>query len=183
MKHNISNLPSFKGLKQRVIWLANEIKQFYFWLMNPILASEISDKTKYYVPIWDNVNLETKYITAGELESLLTDGIGVKVYKALITQSGTDDPVATILENTLGAIPVWSRDGIGQYYLTLLDAFPLTKTLLPPVVAITSGQLLLPLQNDKDSISFESIDLDGITPSTPIDIDQPNIPILIEVYP
>lgn len=45
-------------------------------------------------------------------------GNGYKVYTALLSQSGFSDPIATVLENTLGAYPVWSRDPdkTGQYY-------------------------------------------------------------------
>jgi hypothetical protein len=38
-----------------------------------------------------------------------------KVYTALLTQSGTNAPVATVLENTLGGDIVWSYDSIGTY--------------------------------------------------------------------
>jgi hypothetical protein len=38
-----------------------------------------------------------------------------KVYSALLTQSGTDAPVATILENTLGYDITWGYIGIGVY--------------------------------------------------------------------
>lgn len=50
-----------------------------------------------------------------------------KVYTALLSQSGTDAPVATVLENTLGDI-VWSYDALGTYTGTLLDAFTENKT-------------------------------------------------------
>ncbi len=38
-----------------------------------------------------------------------------KVYTALLTQSGTDAPVATVLENTLGYEPVFYRQNTGAY--------------------------------------------------------------------
>jgi hypothetical protein len=38
-----------------------------------------------------------------------------KVYTALLTQTGTDDPVATVLENTLGFDITWYRDNVGFY--------------------------------------------------------------------
>jgi hypothetical protein len=41
-----------------------------------------------------------------------------KIYTALLTQSGTNAPVATVLENTLGATITWSYVGVGQYYAT-----------------------------------------------------------------
>ena len=50
-------------------------------------------------------------------------GVGVKVYRALLTQTGTDAPVATVLENTLGGTPVWERSTFGTYTLTLTGAF------------------------------------------------------------
>src|SRR5687767_1015056 len=40
------------------------------------------------------------------------------VYIALLTQTGENAPVATVLKNTLGVTPVWARAGIGEYTLT-----------------------------------------------------------------
>lgn len=65
-----------------------------------------------------------------------------KVYTALITQSGTDAPVATVLENTLGGTVVWSRQGLGDYRATLTNAFPDGKTLVLPS---NSGVTLMPI--------------------------------------
>lgn len=42
-----------------------------------------------------------------------------KCYTALLTQTGTSDPVATVLENTLGVTPTWTRDAVGKYYANL----------------------------------------------------------------
>lgn len=50
-----------------------------------------------------------------------------KVYLALLSQSALLDPTATVLLNTIGSI-VWSYNNAGEYYGTLLGAFPLTKT-------------------------------------------------------
>lgn len=52
-----------------------------------------------------------------------------KVYTALLTQSGTDAPVATVLENTLGGEIVWSYDGVGGYIGTLNNTFFQNKTI------------------------------------------------------
>ena len=40
-----------------------------------------------------------------------------KVYTALLTQSGTTAPVATVLENTLGITPTWTYANVGQYII------------------------------------------------------------------
>lgn len=51
-----------------------------------------------------------------------------KVYTALLTQTGTAAPVATILENTLSNIIVWSYNSAGRYIGTLVGEFILNKT-------------------------------------------------------
>ena len=55
---------------------------------------------------------------------------GVKVYRALLTQSGTSAPTVTVLENTLGGTVVWTRNGAGEYYGTLANAFPASKLVM-----------------------------------------------------
>lgn len=51
-------------------------------------------------------------------------------YVALLTQAGTDPPVATVLENSLGGTVVWTRNAVGQYIATLTGAFTLGKTVV-----------------------------------------------------
>ena len=65
----------------------------------------------------------TKLSPVGSSQS----GNGAKVYRALLTQTGTDDPVATVLENTLGGEVVWARTSTGIYKATLTGAFPADK--------------------------------------------------------
>lgn len=62
----------------------------------------------------------------------------VKVYRALLTQTGTNAPVATVLENTLGGTVAWKRDDPGIYNGGLVEAFTLDKTVLSPVNASAS---------------------------------------------
>lgn len=62
---------------------------------------------------------------------------GVKVYRALLTQSGTDAPVATELENSIGSV-VWTRGSAGSYIAT--GVFPVNKTfVLHNVIASPFG--------------------------------------------
>lgn len=53
-----------------------------------------------------------------------------RVYRALLTQSGTNAPVATVLENTLGGTVVWTRNQTGQHLGTLAGAFTAGKTFV-----------------------------------------------------
>ena len=76
----------------------------------------------------------TYYISTGLTNNDWTQiggsSVNYKIYRALLAQSGTSAPVATILENTLGGVPVWSRSAMGDYLLTLAGAFPAGKTLI-----------------------------------------------------
>jgi hypothetical protein len=49
--------------------------------------------------------------------------VNYKRYIALISQTGTNDPTVTVLENTIGDI-VWTRAAGGRYEGTLVGAFP-----------------------------------------------------------
>jgi len=72
----------------------------------------------------------TKNFTIQSVIDLVQEGVvpKYKVYTALLTQSGTSAPVATILENTLGGTLVWSYVVPGVFYGTLTGAFTLNKT-------------------------------------------------------
>lgn len=61
------------------------------------------------------------------------------VYTALLTQSGTDAPVATVLQNTLGGTVVWSYLGAGSYLGTLNGVFTVNKTVFVPRTAIINA--------------------------------------------
>ena len=47
-----------------------------------------------------------------------------KVYTALLSQSGTNNPTAIELENTLGSSVSFLRDGTGTYYINFNQVFP-----------------------------------------------------------
>lgn len=55
-----------------------------------------------------------------------------KIYTALLTQSGTSAPTATVLENTLGGTVVWSYVDVGIYWGSLTGAFTSNKTVILP---------------------------------------------------
>lgn len=77
-----------------------------------------------------------------------------KRYVALLSQSGTDAPVATVLENTLGGTVVWTRNDVGDYTGTLAGAFTVGKTFV--VVAPING--FININKDLDSILIQIIE-------------------------
>jgi hypothetical protein len=105
-----------------------------------------------------------------------------KVYSALLTQAGTDAPVATVLQNTLGGTIVWTRDSVGTYTGTLAGAFTLNKTWL----IITGWVQNISFANisviDVDSVSVISSQYDEGGPISQAD-GALNASIEIRVYP
>ena len=95
---------------------------------------------------------------------------GAKVYRALLSQSGTAAPVATVLENTLGGDVVWSRADAGNYYATLNSAFVgnINKMRRNFYNIAEGDNIVLVLQAYNDN----SINLTTISASTETGIDS-----------
>ena len=73
----------------------------------------------------------TKTFTAGEIASLASGSTAYNSYVALLTQTGTDDPVATVLSNNLTGTLTWARTGTGVYTFTASVAtFTANKTIV-----------------------------------------------------
>ncbi len=78
---------------------------------------------------------------------------GVKSYVALLTQTGTDAPVATVLENTLGGTVVWTYTDAGEYLATLVGVFTANKTAvnISSLLGLVTG-----VRNDADSVAVKT---------------------------
>lgn len=79
-------------------------------------------------------------------------------YVALLTQTGTDAPVATVLENTLGGTVVWTRDDVGVYYATLAGGFVESKTVVfvTPDAGFSTCDWIQAAREDNNKILFIS---------------------------
>lgn len=58
-------------------------------------------------------------ITIGGTATNPTVGLPYKVYTALITQTGSNAPVATVLANTTGETYTWNYLGVGNYRMVV----------------------------------------------------------------
>jgi hypothetical protein len=115
----------------------------------------------------------------GNLTYLESIGRPYKVYTALLTQTGTDAPVDTVLENTLGEDIVWERNGIGDYSGLFSLGFDVSKTIILhgsemngfsiPYLYSTSGGINI----------YTYLILDGSS----VDNELYNLSIEIRVYP
>jgi hypothetical protein len=70
------------------------------------------------------INRETQPVSMQDI----TDSVRpYKVYTALVSQSGENDPEVIVLENTIGEIE-WNYRNVGNYSAELVDAFTDNKT-------------------------------------------------------
>lgn len=79
-------------------------------------------------------------------------GAPYKVYTALLTQSGTDAPTATVLENTFSGTVVWSYVSTGTYRATLSGAFTENKTAIPQSKDLTDNTRRTQYNHDGDEV-------------------------------
>jgi hypothetical protein len=117
---------------------------------------------------------DSKYITGAQLTPY-------KKYVALISQTGTAAPTATILENTIGTL-TFVRNGVGTYEITSSSLFTNSKTfvyLTNPSSTATTIYVF-----NSSSILFETKDITSQTPFIPnVDEVLDNTSIEIRVYP
>lgn len=103
---------------------------------------------------------------------------GIKTYKAIITQTGTSAPTATVFINTLSGTPTFSYIGVGSYELTLTGEFTADK-----VTVITnnfvSGGLVKMFRKDTNDIAIQTFNT--ALASTNAILSETTI--LIEVHP
>lgn len=104
---------------------------------------------------------------------------GVTKYVAILTQTGTNAPVATVLENSLGGTVVWTRTGTGTYEGTLTTAFPVDKThILVTADGFGSGIVMCGGRSADNKVIVSSNSL-----SAAVDMGGADFHITITVYP
>jgi hypothetical protein len=87
-----------------------------------------------------------------------------KVYTALLTQSGINDPKVNVLENTLSGNLIWTRSNTGSYLATLNGEFPDANKVAifinqSGVIALGGGDTIYTYAyvNDSNSIILETL--------------------------
>lgn len=107
-----------------------------------------------------------------------------KVYTALLTQTTTDAPVATVLENTLSAAIVWTRASEGVYEGTLTGEFVDGKTvviaLTPHMLGLSPTGESLVFRSSVNAVQIQSYSDRFLTLADEL---LENFPIEIRVYP
>lgn len=137
-------------------------------------AAATLDGTELIAGIQDGVPVKMTTQDVADLGG----GVGASylVYTALLSQTGADAPVATVLENTLGGTVVWTRDSAGIYYGALSGIFTDGKTalMLAPTGSVNSCARI-----DANTVIVATL-VDFVTPSDDL---LSGTTIEIRVYP
>lgn len=105
-------------------------------------------------------------------------------YVAILNQSGTDAPVATVITDTIGTI-TFSYDSVGNYRINSTAKFTANKTLVfigPPTQDTDAGIFLLEWSTSS-ILNLRSEDSDGAGTFPFANGKLVNTPIEIRVYP
>lgn len=110
------------------------------------------------------------------------------VYVALLTQTSTNAPVATVLVNTLGGTPTWGYTSVGVYTATLTGVFTAAKTgvfISPlPHLSATATQIAEYQHTSADVITIQTMSQDGTNSLSNLANGRlTDTMIRIEVYP
>ena len=114
------------------------------------------------------------------IEALENGGQPYKVYRALLTQTGSEDPTAVILENTLGESVIWKRSTTGGYTAEKTSGFDTTKTFYNTNGFATINVQLFSFVNTVNNKWV--INIRDIISDLPMDDQLSNTPIEILVY-
>lgn len=93
-----------------------------------------------------------------------------KVYTALLTQEGTDAPIATVLENTLGGTVTWSYFNPSTYDATLTGGFPANKTWCI-ITLSTDDYLVAPRAGRRDNDTCRFMYDEGIGAGVQVQVE------------
>ena len=131
-------------------------------------------------PATDDLLLGTQKTTSGTnktnptknftVDSVVQAGLGYTVYTALLTQTGTKAPVATILKNNTTATFTWARTAGGTYTVTAnSNIFTANKTVvfmnygnptsdgLPPKWVRTSDTVITVTTQDEQAVLDDGV--------------------------
>lgn len=126
----------------------------------------------------DTTGVASKNAIYDKIESMLLN-MPSKVYKVILTQSGSGNPTATIIANTLGEVPTLSRFGPGVYEIGLAGtAFTAVKTIISSNLGLDADPFEIKVEHTAtNKVTISTFDAAG----TPDDIDG-TIHVSIEVY-
>lgn len=90
----------------------------------PLATNNLTDNDYMLVDVFNGSTYDSKKIIKSTI-------LGYKVYSALLTQSGTDDPIVILLQNEIDNDITITRDSVGNYLISSnLSVFTEDKTFV-----------------------------------------------------
>lgn len=86
-----------------------------------------------------------------------TEQTGIQLYKALLYQTGTNPPIPTIFQNTIGDI-TWTRNNTGIYIGTKTGSFTLNKIYINVSLGSQTSAFIIQCGYGIDEIELVSYD-------------------------
>lgn len=159
----LTDLPDFSSLFSAKVNIADSGSVFVtpknlFDAIDNLGMADISEAADSSFLVTENGALVTK--TRNEVSGIL--GIpNYKVYRALISQSGTNAPTVTILENTVGSI-IWHYSDVGLYsaHSDSLDSqgFPIDRTFIVFTKDVNTSSAIYGIGNESGTIYIQLLD-------------------------
>lgn len=142
-------------------------------------------KTKFFTGAW-LTDVKHYFSKINEIIDYLNGNSGdgsYKVYTALLTQTGTNAPVAIVLKNTLGYTPMLNYDDVGRYSIVLQNALYLKiYTEYKYINTISNdGDYTIKVITEDDNLITISTRVSSTGVHTDLDIIY-NFPIEIRIY-
>lgn len=118
-------------------------------------------KNKFFIGSWVN-DVKQYFTKINEIIDHLNSTTPVTTKECVIfleQQTGTSDPIYTIISNTLDVTPVITRDDVGTYWVTAAGCFTNQKTICSAdnKTASNFGKFIIQRATD-DIVSFVTYD-------------------------
>jgi hypothetical protein len=140
---------------------------FYYYDGSDWVTITLGDDTAYDESTWNaNLDVPTKNAIRDKFESIATATAAATplMYKAIISQVGTNDPTATIIYNTLGEVPTFARTMAATYELEVVNPiFTLNKTIIlgHPITGVAPISRFIPFSTTVIQFTTHSEDDTG----------------------
>ena len=82
--------------------------------------------------------------------------VKIREYHAIFNQTNTDEPIVTVLHNTLQGEPVWTRAMQGIFYITLEGAFPADRVLAEVSILNQGTRLTVQEVYDNNALQLQN---------------------------
>lgn len=131
-----------------------------------------------------NITITTNAGPSWTIASTGGSGLGYLTYVAIVSQSGTGNPTATVLVNTLGVTPTWTYVSAGNYTFTAASVLTVGKTFATCSTAFdNSDGATFPVLCDLNSATSSNIQINVVKGTAGVNSCMFKCSFEVRVYP